>query len=247
MNNVSSDSIETAASPAFRQKLNRLDYQAFLGYFIALGGLRRHHSVLDVGCGHGRMTKELLAYLSPGARYEAFDVRGNIIEKLQRTYTPRYPRFNFHHANIFNTSYNPTGTVAASEYVFPFEDDAFDFVFLLSVFTHLFPADMERYVSEISRVLKTGSRCLITYFLLNDESIRLIESGVIRKTFSHRRDHCRFEDEHVPERAIAVEEDFVRHMYERHRLKIVEPIRYGKWCRGRGPEMRQDMVVAVKE
>ena len=246
MNHVSSDHVETAASPAFRRKLDRQGYQAFLGYFIALGGLRRHHSVLDVGCGHGRMTRELLAYLSPEARYEGFDVRGYIIEKLQRHYTARYPRFTFHHANIRNTSYNPDGTVAASEYVFPVEDEAMDFVFLLSVFTHLFPFEMEHYLAEISRVLKAGRRCFITYFLLNDESIHLIESGAIRKTFSHRGDHYRFEDEKVPERAMAVEEDYVRRMYERHGLKIVEPIHYGRWCRRRGPEMRQDIVVAVK-
>ena len=216
-----------------------MDYQVFLGYFIMLGGLRRHHSVLDVGCGHGRMTRELLAYLSHAARYEAFDVRGYVIEKLQRSYTARYPRFNFHHADIRNTRYNPNGIVAASEYVFPFENEAFDFVFLLSIFTHILPVEMEHYIAEISRVLKTGHRCLITYFLLNDESIRLIDSGAIRKTFSHRAEHCRFEYEHEPEGAVAVEEDFVRHMYERHRLKIIEPLQYGTWCRRRVATMRQ--------
>jgi SAM-dependent methyltransferase len=238
--------IETAAAPAFRRKL-RPDYQAFLGYFVALGGLRRHHSVLDVGCGHGRMMRELLAYLAPTARYDGVDVRGNIIEKLTRGFSVRYPHFNFHHANIYNKSYNPGATVTAREYVYPFEDGTFDFVFLLSIFTHLFPADMDHYLAEISRVLKKGRRCAITYFLLNDESIRLIESGAIRKTFRHRGEHFRFEDEDVPERAVAVDEEFVRQMYRRHGLKIIEPIYYGKWCRRRGPEMRQDMVVAVKE
>ena len=225
----------------------RPEYQLYLGYFITLGGLRRHHSVLDVGCGHGRMSRELIAFLGPDARYEGMDVRANVIEKLQRHLTPRYPNFNFHHADILNKSYNPGGSVAASEYVFPFRDNAFHFVFLLSVFTHLFPADMERYVAEISRVLKTGRRCLITYFLLNDESTRLIESGAIRKTFTHRGDQFRFDDPDVPERAIAVQEDFVRQMYARHRLRIVEPIAYGKWCGRSGPEFRQDMVVAVRE
>lgn len=225
----------------------RPDYQLFLGYFITHGGLRRDHSVLDVGCGRGRMARELLTYLGPTARYEGFDVRGAIIKELQRAFSTRYPHFNFHHTNIWNKRYNPEGTVAAREYVFPFEDDTFNFVFLLSIFTHVLPGDMEHYLAEIARVLKTGSRCLITYFLLNDESLRLVESGVIRKTFRHRSGPFRFENADEPEAAVAIEEDFVRGLYKRLGLKIIEPIYYGNWCCRPGPEMRQDMIVAVKE
>jgi SAM-dependent methyltransferase len=238
--------IETGALPPELPYVFRPDYEAFLYYFIALGGLRRGHVVLDVGCGDGEMAEQLVGYLSPTARYEGFDVRAHAIAE-QRHISKRYPHFHFQHANLFNKSYNPDGTVAASDYVYPFEDQTFDFVFLLSVFTHMFPADMDHYLAEISRVLKPTRRCLITYFLLNDESIRLIESGATRKTFRHSGQHFRFEDQEVPERAIAVDEGFVREMYGRHQLRIVEPIHYGRWCRRRGPEMRQDMIVAVKE
>jgi len=45
------------------------------------------------------------------------------------------------------------GTVAASEFVFPFADASFDFVSLASVFTHMLPVDLEHYAGQIARVL----------------------------------------------------------------------------------------------
>ena len=45
--------IRDAGSPPSLPRNMRLDYEAFLYCFIALGGLRRNHAVLDVGCGRG--------------------------------------------------------------------------------------------------------------------------------------------------------------------------------------------------
>ena len=41
----------------------------------------------------------------------------------------------------------------------------------------MLPLDMENYLSEISRVLKTGGRYLITFIILKSESEGLIRSG----------------------------------------------------------------------
>jgi SAM-dependent methyltransferase len=233
-------------SRSFYKKL-RPDYQLLLGYFIVYGGLRRDHEVLDVGCGQGRMARELIAFLSPMARYEGFDVRGDAIEKLQRRLTPQFKNFRFQHANIYNQRYNPEGTVASTEYVFPFKSERFDFVFLTSIFTHLVPAEMEHYLAEIARVLKTGGRCAITYFLLNEQSIQVIESGVQRKSFPHKHGHYRLQTADEPEHAVAVDEAYVRAMYERHGLRVLDPIHYGGWSRREGAQMPQDMVIAIKQ
>src|SRR3954454_3335822 len=68
-------------------------------------------------------------------------------------------------------------TAEGSEYVFPYPNATFDFVFLTSVFTHMLPTDMEHYVSEIVRVLKPNGRSLCTFLLLNDESMRFMNAG----------------------------------------------------------------------
>lgn len=226
----------------------RPKYTQLLGYFLAFGGLLRNHAVLDVGCGRGKMAHELATFLGSDGRYDGFDIRLDMVEDLRRRISDRFPNFRFHHANIYSKHYNPLGTSTPGDYVFPFEDERFDFVFLLSVFTHLIAPDMEHYLTEVSRVMKVGGRCAITYFLLNDEALRLMDAGIsVKKTFKHTLGHYRLRDAEVPESAVAVDETFVRAMYERHGMRIVEPIHYGRWCGRRGPEIRQDVVFAIKE
>lgn len=37
--------------------------------------------------------------------------------------------------------------------------------------------EMENYLSEVTRVLRPGGRCLISFFLLNEESLPLVEQN----------------------------------------------------------------------
>lgn len=88
-----------------------------------------------------------------------------------------YSNFRFHRANLFNKHYNPTATVLASEYKFPFPNNTFDVILACSVFTHMLPKDVENYFSEIFRVLKPGGRAVLTYFLWNEEAAQRIAEG----------------------------------------------------------------------
>lgn len=219
--------------------------EEFFGYFVNLGGLKSHHRVLDVGSGTGRMALPLTKYLKDGS-YEGIDIVRASVEWCQKTYAPRYPKFRFHFSDIYNKEYNPQGKEKASEYEFPFETASFDFVFLTSVFTHMLPEDMENYLSEIARVLKNGGRCLITYFLLNAESLKLIEEGASFHNFEYKLQNCRVEREQVPEYAVAYDENVIRSLYEKYGLTVSEPVYYGKWC-GRPDGLSwQDMIVAAK-
>jgi len=64
----------------------------------------------------------------------------------------------------------PGGQINPKKFVFPYADSSFDLVFLTSVFTHMLPEDVKRYMEEISRVLKSGGRSVVTYFLVNPPS-----------------------------------------------------------------------------
>lgn len=203
--------------------------EAFLGYAIDLAGLRPHHRVLDVGCGLGRMAIPLTRYLRGQGSYEGFDVEGNRVAWCQRNITRRYPRFHFQRVDVGNKAYNPAGRQAASAFSFPYPDAAFDLVLLASVFTHMLEGDMRRYLAEIARVLRPGGRCLATYFLLNDESERLLAEGHGTLRFLVRGDGCRYVDERVPEGAIAWQETLVRRLHEESGLRLLEPVRYGSW------------------
>ena len=219
--------------------------ESFLQYFVNLGGLKTHHRVLDVGSGTGRMALPLTKYLKEGS-YEGIDIVAPSVRWCQKTYAPKYPNFRFHLSDIFNKEYNPKGKIKASEYKFPFESESFDFVFLTSVFTHMLPGDMENYLSEIARVLKNEGRVFITYFLLNPESLKLIEEKLSFHNFKYELRGCRVEYENVPEGAVAYDESAIRGLYQKYALSISEPIYYGTWCGRKNGLSWQDMIVAEK-
>ncbi len=203
--------------------------------------------VLDAGCGVDRIAVPLTGYISSEGSYEGFDIESKAITWCQENITPKYPNFRFQVADVYNKRYNRNGTQQPHEYRFPYPDESFDFAFLASVFTHLLPEAVENYISEISRVLRSGRRCVISYFLLNERSVERIEAGKISKqTFSHDYGNYRLQNDKVPEAAIAHDEANIRDMYEKHGLRVMEPVWYGGWAGGEGPG-RQDVIWAVKE
>ncbi|GAG75756.1 unnamed protein product, partial [marine sediment metagenome] len=187
----------------------------FSKYFKKFGYLRRDHKVLEVGCGIGRMALPLTKYLKFG-KYEGFDIVQDWIIWCKENITPRYPNFYFQLADIYNKSYNPKGKLKASEYQFPYEDESFDLVFLTSVFTHMLPNDLDHYMSEISRVLKKNGICFISYFLLNKESIQLLNKKLSSLDFRYKFEGYRTINADVPEAAIAYEISIIQEFYNKH-------------------------------
>jgi SAM-dependent methyltransferase len=221
--------------------------EEFLRYFRELGGLKPNERVLDVGCGIGRMAVPLAKYLDERGSYEGFDIVADGITWCRKKITPKYPNFHFQLADVFNKKYNPNGKYRASEYHFPCENESFDFAFLTSVFTHMLPQDMEHYLYETARALKKNGRCLITFFLLNGESLELINCGRSIYDFKHEGRGFRTIDKATPESAVAYDEKFIRGVYEEFGLSIAEPIHFGSWC-GRGNYLSfQDVIIAVKK
>jgi SAM-dependent methyltransferase len=219
----------------------------FLRYYTELCHLKPHEKILDVGCGIGRKTVPLTRYLEKDGRYEGFDINKTGIDWCRTNISTRYPNFNFQHVDVFNQRYNPTGKYRASEYRFPFEDESFDLVVLGSVFTHMLPEGVENYFAEVARVLKTaGGRCLISFFLLNKESLQLIQTRKSPMDFKYDMGNCRVMKADVPEHAVCYDETFIVGLYHKHGLKINQPVHYGSWC-GRGEFLSyQDLVIAEK-
>jgi ubiquinone/menaquinone biosynthesis C-methylase UbiE len=220
----------------------------FFHYFIEMGQLKPDFKVADIGCGIGRMALPLTQFLNTNGRYEGLDIIPGEIDWCKKKITPRFPNFHFQLADVFNKAYNPLGKSKAAQYRFPYEDNVFDFVFLTSVFTHMQPQDMENYFSEVIRVLKGGGRSLITFFLLNKESLSLIQDKKSTLEFKYDISHvARSINEATPESAIAFDEEFVVKLYQERRMIINQPIRYGSWCGRKEFLSYQDILVAVKQ
>ena len=208
----------------------------FLALFTTHGELKPDERVLDVGCGIGRMARPLTRFLDGGS-YAGFDVNREAIGWCRRRYA-RFENFQFQVADLYNRRYNPHGSHAATDYRFPYDDESFDFVIATSVLTHLLESEAEHYLAEMTRVLRPGGRALVTFFLLNDESRRLIRDGRSSLEFLDPDDHVSVLDADLPEEAVAYDEGWVR-----ERLAIEDPL-YGSWCGRDDFTSFQDVVVA---
>jgi SAM-dependent methyltransferase len=229
--------------------------EEFLKIYRDVGSLRPKDRMLDVGFGIGRKTIPLVRYLDERSVYEGLEITKAGVEWCSQHITPRRPNFRFQQIDVYNAMYNKEGRYRASEYRFPFPDDSFDFVMLGSVFTHMLPEDVTNYLSEIHRVMARGSRCMISYFLLNEETRRLKAEGaknvsdlakdIIPLDFQFGDGVYRVTDQLVPELAVAYDEEWVRKLYADVGLTI-ERVDYGLWC-GRPQYLSyQDLVLATK-
>jgi SAM-dependent methyltransferase len=225
-----------------------------LAYYIELCDLKPDEAILDVGSGGGRLAVPLTQYLTADGRYVGFDVIPERVRWCNNAIASRYTNFHFQVADVFNKTYNPKGNTRARDFTFPYSDDQFDFVVLISVFTHMLDEDVEAYLSEIARVLRKGGRCLATLFLLNDEALDLIQGDAARRdparnaidaAFSHDFGNYRVTNPELPEAVVAFDEDFVLGLFKRFGFKIRGPIHYGRWP-GRNSNVPggQDIILA---
>jgi len=219
--------------------------EEFLRLYIDLCGLQPHERVLDVGCGIGRKTVLLTTYLNAQGSYEGIDIVRSGVDWCSRKISRKYPNFRFRLIDVYNKHYHPAGRQRASDYRFPFPDASFDFVTLGSVFTHMLRRDTENYLAEVKRVLKGEGRCLISWFLLNPESVGLIHSNRSTLNMTHQIDGaCWTISPADPESAIGFDEAYVLDLYERCGLKITDRVYYGSWC-GRAKFLSyQDLILA---
>ena len=105
-----------------------------------------------------------------------------------------------------STIYNPGGSGAQGARL-GLEDSSQDFVFSVSLFTHLLEDDLEGYLRETARVLGTRGRMRMTVFCMDD----LRESGTLggRWTFRHRLGNAFLESDRYPEAAVAYERSWL--------------------------------------
>lgn len=219
--------------------------RALVELMVRLADLRPDDAVLEVGSGTGRIAANLTPILSSAGQFEGFDIVGEGVRWCQANITPRFPRFRFTHADVFNAAYNPDGRQHANAYRFPYDDAVFDVVVATSVLTHMYREDAAHYLREIARVLKPGGRTFITHFLWTPELATKQEQERNAMHFAFPVPHGFTIDAAEPEAAIAIDIDAVRADYERAELTL-DPVYFGRW-RGRTDGLNfQDIVVARK-
>lgn len=215
----------------------------FMSYLRLLVEIQPSERILDIGCGCGLMALHLKEYLDKQGSYVGVDLHGPSINWCRRHVGRKHQNFEFKHIDVQSFAYNPRGEIKGDSYVFPYDSKSFDVVLLKSVFTHMRPAEIENYLTELARLLKVNGRCLATFFLLNHKQGELAAEDRNVLKFSFGIEEWRYVYEHSPESASAYDEDYILNLLEKHGLKLSAPIYYGQWS-GRPDGLSfQDMLV----
>ena len=216
-------------------------------YLRSLAELRPHERVLDIGCGCGQMALHLEDYLDDRGSYVGVDIHGPSIRWCQKRIGSRRSNFRFEHIDVRNLAFNPAARHGAETYQFPYDSHSFDLILLKSVFTHMRPAEVDNYLREVARLLKTTGRCLATFFLLNKEQSILAREGKNALKFNYGEGVWRYRYEHSPESAVAYDESHVMELLKQHDLVLKAPIFYGHWSGRKNGLSFQDILLLERK
>ncbi len=126
----------------------------------------RFRSILDFGCGCGRILAGWEGLLPDGACLAGVDINSDAVS---------FCRSNISFAEVSQCGYFPP---------LHFPNDKFDFIYAASVFTHLTLPAAVQWAGELARVLKPGAALMVSYhgaYYANDlksldvEGSRLLE------------------------------------------------------------------------
>ncbi|MCK0180460.1 class I SAM-dependent methyltransferase [Flavobacteriaceae bacterium S0862] len=198
----------------------------FFKHFQTYGNITPESTILDIGSGIGRMSIPFTKFLNSKGSYRGFDVVKKGVNWCTKHITSKFPNFQFTYIPLKNDLYNLSTTDKASNYKFPYKDNEFDFVFLTSVFTHMLPDDVDNYLNEIGRVLKSKKRCLATFFILDDVSRALMVNS--DKHFKYLRKNYALMSERVKEANVAYDKEYLFKLIQDKGFRI-EKYLEGSW------------------
>ncbi len=111
----------------------------FVKFGNLLVGILKEHAfiisdskVLEIGCGCGRTAYGLTDFISDGC-FTGIDIEKTSLDACRKTPLFVKKKFNFDFLDIKNEEYNPDGVHCASTYSFPYKDESFNVIYLVSV------------------------------------------------------------------------------------------------------------------
>jgi cyclopropane fatty-acyl-phospholipid synthase-like methyltransferase len=127
--------------------------------------LAAESTILDIGCGAGRLPIGLLARQMPFSSYLGVDVDSNRIKWCNKNLKTKDSRLAFQFVNIKNDRYNPAGK---DLFDIGISGKKFDLIYLYSVFSHLMQGDVEKYLRIFRASLTDLGHCFVTMFVADN-------------------------------------------------------------------------------
>jgi SAM-dependent methyltransferase len=141
-------------------------------------------TVLDVGCGQGRLPIGILRTIGR-VNYLGLDVDRQSVEWCKEHIQGEHPSFRFEYLDVYNERYNKSGRKLDERFHFGIDTSSVDIIYLFSVFSHTTEQEMRTYLREFQRVLRDDGRVFFTTFVevrvpnvsINPENYRLKCAG----------------------------------------------------------------------
>lgn len=214
-------------------------------WMVEFAGLRGGLQVLEIGCGIGRNATALYRRFGEDVFYLGFDPVGFGIEWCRQHFAWLGSSYRFVRVDLYNSFYNPRGKILSDHYVFPCADNECDVVVATSVFTHVRPKEVRRYVAETSRVLKPEGAFYFSAFIIDEMSLDAIARGASDRQFLHRMNEAWIDSRAEPDLAVAYEWSWLVQILLAEGM-ILELVNPGTW-RGVSSAEYQDILVARKK
>ena len=202
-------------------------------------GLKPSHSVLDIGCGIGRMALPATQYLDQHGKYFGIDINLSAISWCHENIHGRYENFEFAVIDAYNKHYlnrYEYGQNRLADTALPVPANrTFDCVCANSVFTHLLWDEVSFYLEKIPRLLQPDGFFLGTFFLITDEAAAGVESkrSVYDFDLTQTGPTYLLKDSKAYSGAIAQGFDDIVDLARRHGLKLVRPPHFAGWHEGK--------------
>lgn len=131
--------------------------------YQSLSGMKNQR-ILDVGSGTGLLCISALPYIREGGYYTGIEVSEKDVKDANARFTQ--DNVEFVHFDLENERYSKGQSGQLIPW--PVEDESQNLVTALSVWTHLREEHALYYMKEVFRVLKKGSKAIVTFFYLDE-------------------------------------------------------------------------------
>jgi SAM-dependent methyltransferase len=128
-------------------------------------GLTIDSSVVEIGCGPGRLPIGIIDRIGDIRSYQALDVSLPSIVWCRKHITRGHSSFRFIHIDVANDRYNEGGAHTQQEVQLSVDDHSADIIYLYSVFSHLKQDDVRAYLHEFRRILSPHGTVFLSAFV----------------------------------------------------------------------------------